>query len=33
MLPTLKTVAAQALVKDKINYWENKANNDASIMG
>ena len=27
MLPTLKTLAAQALVKDKINYWENKANN------
>ena len=31
MLPTLKTLAAQALVKDKINYWENKANNDAPI--
>ena len=28
VLPTLKTLAAQALVKDKVNYWENK---DASI--
>ena len=31
MLPTLKTLAAQALVKDKVNYWENKSNKDASI--
>ena len=29
LTPSLKTLAAQALVKDKINYWENKANNDA----
>ena len=28
VLPSLKTLAAQALVKDKVNYWENK---DASI--
>ena len=31
-MPTLKTLAAQSLVKDIINYWENKANNDASII-
>ena len=33
MLPTLKTLAAQALLKDKVNYWENKANNDTPING
>lgn len=32
LLPTLKTLASQTLVKDKINYWENKANKDASII-
>ena len=26
-MPTLKTLPAQSLVKDIINYWENKANN------
>ena len=31
MLPTLKTLAAQALVKDKVKFWNEKANNDASI--
>lgn len=32
LTPSLKTLATQALVKDKINYWENKANNDAPII-
>ena len=32
LTPTLKTLAAKALVKDKINYWENKVNNDAPII-
>ena len=32
LTPTFKTLAAKALVKDKINYWENKANNDAPII-
>lgn len=32
LTPTLKTLAAKALVKDKINYWENKTNNDAPII-
>lgn len=31
ILPTLKTLAAQALVKDKVKFWNEKANNDASI--
>lgn len=31
ILPTLKTLAAQALVKDKIKYWDNKANENTSI--
>ena len=31
MLPTLKTLAAQTLVKDKVKVWNEKANNDASI--
>ena len=31
MSPTLKTLAAQALVKDKVKFWNEKANNDASI--
>ena len=31
MLPTLKTLAAQALVKDQVKFWNEKANNDASI--
>ena len=31
-MPTLKSLASQALVKDKINYWENKANENASII-
>ena len=33
MLPTLKTLPAQALVKDKAKFWNEKANNDASING
>lgn len=32
LTPTLKTLAGKALIKDKINYWENKANNDAPII-
>ena len=32
LTPTLKTLAAKALVKDKINCWENKTNNDAPII-
>ena len=32
LTPTLKTIAAKALVKDKINCWENKTNNDAPII-
>ena len=32
MLPTLKTLASQALVKDNINYCENKANENASFI-
>ena len=32
LTPSLKTLAAKALVKDKINYWENRANSDASII-
>ena len=32
LTPTLKTLVAKALVKDKINYWENKVNNDAPII-
>ena len=32
LTPTLKTLAAKALVKDKINYWENKTNNNAPII-
>lgn len=32
LLPPLKTLVAQALVKDKMNYWENKANENASII-
>ena len=28
----MKSLASQALVKDKINYWENKANENASII-
>ena len=31
MLPTLKTLAEQALVKDKVKFWDEKANNDAFI--
>lgn len=31
MLPTLKTLAAQTLVKDKVKVWNEKANNAASI--
>ena len=30
-MPTLKTLAANAMVKDKINYWENKASNDTPM--
>ena len=32
LTPTLKTLAAKALVKDKINYWENKITNNAPII-
>lgn len=32
LLPTLKSLASQALFSDKINYWENKANENASII-
>ena len=32
LLPTLKTLGLQALVRDKINHWENKANENASII-
>ena len=32
LTPTLKTLAAKSLVKDKINYWENKINNNAPII-
>ena len=32
LTPTLKTLAAKALVKNKINYWENITNNNAPII-
>ena len=31
ILPTLKTLAAQALVKDKVKFWDEKAKVNASI--
>lgn len=30
--PTLRQLAAQALVKDKIKFWENKAHENASVI-
>ena len=32
LIPTLKTLAAKGVVKNNINYWENKTNNDAPII-
>ena len=32
LIPKLKTLAAKALVKNKINYYENRANHDAPII-